>query len=432
MLKLSVEIKNLVRNIGKYSGVFDDSRKVKKNSIFVAVKGIHSDGHGFIGQATKNGASVIVGEKKLKVSGAQYIKVNDSRRALGVVASAFYGNPSKKLKIIGVTGTKGKTTTSYLIYHILNKVGKKTGLVTSIAAKIGDKESGIGFHVTSPSVIDIHKFLKQMVEEGCKFAVLEVSSHGIDQKRIAGIEFDVGVLTNIAPEHLDYHKTFKEYKKVKMSFVNSAKHKVTAPKTTKLNILPGEFNNLDLEAAIKAVSFFGINQKMAIETLKDFKLPEGRLEEIKNKLGINIFIDFAHTPESLAAVLKYLKSITSGKVISVFGSAGERDPFKRPRMGKVAAEFSDIIILTAEDPRTEKVENIIAQIRVGIPKDFKSIYEIFDREKAIKKSLEIANPGDTLGIFGKGHEKSMNLDGKTEIPWSDAKIVRKYLQGRKR
>jgi UDP-N-acetylmuramoyl-L-alanyl-D-glutamate--2,6-diaminopimelate ligase len=309
----------------------------------------------------------------------------------------------------------------------LTKLGKKVGLVTSITAKIGNKEVDTGFHVTSPDVISLHKFLKEMSDAGCEYAVIEVSSHGIDQKRIAGVKFDIGVLTNIAPEHLDYHRTFEEYKRVKMSFINSVKFKALSPTDTDLDILPGKFNNLNIEAALKAVEFLGIDRNSAIQTLGSFELPEGRLEEIKNSKGFKIFVDFAHTPESLEAALKHLRTQTSGKLIAVFGSAGERDPYKRPKMGEVAGKFADEVILTAEDPRSERVEDIIVQIKSGIKSKNAKIYNEPDRKKAIKLALDIAKNGDLVGIFGKGHEKSMNLDGIHETPWSDQKIVREYI-----
>jgi UDP-N-acetylmuramoyl-L-alanyl-D-glutamate--2,6-diaminopimelate ligase len=419
---------DLKNNIHRYSGITADSREVKKNFIFVAIKGGSIDGHRFIDSAIENGAEVVVGEEDLKIKSAEYIKVKDSREALGTLASAWFGNSAGKLKVIGVTGTKGKTTTCFIIYHILTKLGKKVGLVTSITAKIGNKEVDTGFHVTSPDVISLHKFLKEMSDAGCEYAVIEVSSHGIDQKRIAGVKFDIGVLTNIAPEHLDYHRTFEEYKRVKMSFINSVKFKALSPTDTDLDILPGKFNNLNIEAALKAVEFLGIDRNSAIQTLGSFELPEGRLEEIKNSKGFKIFVDFAHTPESLEAALKHLRTQTSGKLIAVFGSAGERDPYKRPKMGEVAGKFADEVILTAEDPRSERVEDIIVQIKSGIKSKNAKIYSEPDRKKAIKLALDIAKNGDLVGIFGKGHEKSMNLDGIHETPWSDQKIVREYIE----
>ncbi len=421
-------LNDLKNNLHRYSGITTDSRKVKKNFIFVAVKGRTVDGHSFISEAVKNGASVIVSEKEVKENEAtRIVKVKDSREASGKYSSEFYGNPSKKLKVIGITGTKGKTTTTHLIYHMLTSAGKKVGLVSSIMAKIGSSEIDTGFHVTSPDVVSLHKFLKKMVNTGCKYAVIEVSSHGIDQKRIAEVKFEVGVLTNIAPEHLDYHKTFAEYKKVKMSFIKSCRHQVIAPKETDLNILPGKFNNLNVEAALRAVEILGLDRKNALKSLDSFDLPEGRLEEIKNSEGFRIFVDFAHTPDSLEAALKYLRTQTSGKLVAVFGSAGERDKLKRPKMGRIAAKLADEVILTAEDPRSEKTEDIIAQIKSGIKSKNAKIYEEPDREKAIELAIKIAEKGSVVGIFGKGHEKSMNLDGIHEIPWSDRKIVRECI-----
>lgn len=420
-----MDLQLLTTRLFDFSGITDDSRRVGKNFIFVAVRGLTNDGHDFINQAVKKGAAAIVGEEDLKLT-VPYIKVKDSRVALGEIASKWYHNASNKLKIVGVTGTKGKTTTAYLIFHILNSLGLKTGLVSSIAAKIGNKEADTGFHVTSPDVISLHKFLKNMADEGCKFAVLEVSSHGIDQKRIAGVKFEVGVLTNIAPEHLDYHKTFEEYKRVKMKFINSAKFKVISPKKTELNILPGRFNNLNVETALKVVELLGISRKKALKSLESFALPSGRLEEIENKLGFRIFVDFAHTPESLAEVLKYLRTISTNKVIAVFGAAGERDPYKRPKMGRVAAELSDIVVLTSEDPRTENAKDIIDQIKSGMETTAK-VYKITNRKMAIAKALKLAQKGDIVALFGKGHEQSMNLDGKGEVPWSDQKVVREYI-----
>ncbi len=387
-----------------------DSRKVKKGDIFVAIKGLTVDGNDYIDEALKNGASEIYSGPDAKVK-------------LGKLASDYYNDPSSKLKVIGVTGTKGKTTTCHLIHHILNFMGKKTGLISSISTE--------GFHTTTPDILELNKSLADMVKKGYKYAVLEVSSHGIDQGRIAGIKFDISVLTNIAPEHLDYHKTFKEYKRVKMMFVNSAQFRVISPKTTKFKILEGDFNNINVETAIEVVKELGVTKIDAFKALKTFKLPSGRLEEIENDKGYRIFVDFAHTPDSLLAALKYLKSITKGKLISVFGCAGERDPFKRPKMGKIASQLSDIVILTAEDPRTEDVNDIIKQIKSGVVKSFKKLYEIPDRKMAIELALKNAKKGDIVAVLGKGHEQSMNLDGVNELPWSDQKVIKKLLKGLK-
>ena len=425
-------LEDLVKNLHNYKGITDDSREAKPGFIFVAVKGKGHDGHDYIPQAVKNGASAIVGERDLSASVQNYIKVSDSKEVVGQLASEFYGNPSQKLKVIGVTGTKGKTTTVHLIHHILTKLGKKAGMLSSISVP--------GLHVTSPDVVFLHKSLKEFVDKGYEFAVIEVSSHGIDQKRIAGVKFDLAVLTNIAPEHLDYHKTFDEYKRVKMSFIDSAKDKIIAPKDTDINILPGKFNNLNVEAAVMAVAKFGISRDDAIEAARSFKLPFGRLTEVPNSLGFRIFIDFAHTPDSLEAALTYLKSQTKGKLISVFGCAGERDPGKRFKMGRVSAELADFSVLTAEDPRSENIFDILSEMAKGAVSaggtDGKSFIKIPERGEAIVYALSQVKKGDIVGIFGKGHEESMAYsawDASSsaykgfEHPWSDLKTVNNYL-----
>ncbi len=413
----------------RFTGITDDSRHVRPGFAFIAVRGRTTDGHDFVDSALKNGAVQVFGEADIK--NPKYTKVTDSRQKLGELASEFYGNPSKKLKVIGVTGTKGKTTTVHLIYHILTSLGKKAGLISSNMAKIGDKEVDTGFHVTSPDVISLHKFLKEMVDAGCEYAVIEVSSHGIDQKRIAGVDFEVGVLTNIAPEHLDYHKTFEEYKKVKMSFINSCRYKVFAPTETEIDILPGKFNNLNAEAAIDTVEKLGFDKNSIMETLDTFNLPKGRLEEIANEKGIRVVVDFAHTPESLEAALGYLKSECKGKLISVFGCAGERDKAKRSKMGNISASIADMSIFTAEDPRTESIFDILAEMSKGAKSaggvEDKTYVNIPERSEAVAYALSIAKKGDTVGFFGKGHESSMSYKG-FEHPWDDRTEIENFLK----
>ena len=273
--------------------------------------------------------------------------------------------------------------------------GKKTGLISTISVD--------GFHTTTPDVVTLNKTLAKMVNQGYEYVVLEVSSHGIDQGRIAGIKFDISVLTNIAPEHLDYHKTFKEYKRVKMMFVNSAKYRVFSPKTTDLKILKGDFNNINAETAIEVCKELGISKEESLKVLKSFKLPSGRLEEIKNNLGFRIFVDFAHTPDSLEAVLKYLRTITKGRLISVFGCAGERDPRKRSKMGRISTNLTDLSIFTAEDPRTENILKILNQMKRGaVNKKYLSIPE---RGEAISYALSVAQNGDIIGVLEKDMRK---------------------------
>lgn len=418
----NIELRETVIANIKATGITDDSRVVKPGFVFVASPGLNSDGHNYIKAAIAAGAATIVGEKDIKINGVRYIKVKDSRKTLGELASKWYGEPSKKIKIVGVTGTKGKTTTTHLIYHILNSAGKKVGMVSSITAKIGESEVDTGFHVTSPDVVSLHKFLKQMSDAGCEYAVIEVSSHGIDQKRIAGVDFEVGVLTNIKPEHLDYHKTFKEYKKTKMSFINSIKHKVISPESSGLNILEGEFNNINAEAAIKAVEYLGISRAKAFKSISTFVLPAGRLENIQNKLGIRVVIDFAHTPDSLEKALTHLRQTTKGKLISVFGCAGERDTRKRSQMGRISGNLADISVFTAEDPRTENVYKILSQMK----RYAKKYIAIPERGEAIPFALSLAKKGDTVAFFGKGHEKSMAYQG-FEHPWSEHDEINNFF-----
>lgn len=395
-----------------------DSRKIKKGDTFVAIKGLTTDGHNYIEDVIKKGAKVVYGEKDIKDK--RYIRVPDSRKKLGELASEYYGNPSSKIKIIGVTGTKGKTTTCHLIHHILTANGKKAGLISTISVE--------GAHTTAPDILTLNRLLSEMIKDGCEYAVLEVSSHGIDQGRISGINFDISVLTNIAPEHLDYHKTFREYKRIKMLFVNSARYKVISPKTTNIKILEGDFNNLNVESAIDVCEELGISKDDSLQALKTFRLPEGRLEEIKTNKGFRVFVDFAHTPDSLYAVLKHLKSITKGRLISVFGCAGERDIKKRSKMGCISTNMADLSIFTAEDPRTEKVLDIVRQMKSKIDKSKDNFISIPDRSEAIAYALNNAKPGDIIGIFGKGHEKTMCFE-TFEHPWSDQKIIKNQLDG---
>lgn len=436
-------------------GITDDSRKVKKDFLFIARPGIKHDGDDFIFDAIRKGAKVIVGEvspNSLNLpAGVIYKQVKSAKKALGEIASLWYGEPSKKLKIVGVTGTDGKTTTSSLIYWILKSVGKKVGLVSTVSAQIGGKEYDTGFHVTNPEPIALQEFLSQMVKEGCEYAVLEVTSHGIDQERIAGIHFDVGVLTNITHEHLDYHGSFEKYRETKLKFLKLAKKVVlnaTDPSfeyfSSKLKgkevypyskespyegILPGEYNDLNAAAAASVCGLLGIEKDGVKKAISSFKLPPGRLEEIKNDLGLEIYVDFAHTPNALRKVLEYLVSKKKGKLIAVFGCAGERDHQKRPMMGEISGVLADISILTAEDPRSEKAEEIGAQISEGVKKVKGEFLVIPERGEAIAYAVQrVAKKGDTIVVCGKGHEKSMAY-GEVEYPWSDQEAVKEALNG---
>lgn len=447
-------------------GITDDSRKVKKGFLFVAVKGITNDGHKFIPQAVANGAKLVVGQENLKIKGAKYIQVKDSREELGILASEFYGNPSKKLKVIGVTGTDGKTTTSNLIYWILKSARKKVGLISTINAKIGDKEYDTGFHVTNPEPVMLQKFLSDMVKTKCEYAVLEVTSHGLDQRRVAGVQFYAGVLTNITHEHLDYHKTFERYLEAKGKLFKDIKYAVLngnnkssaqiypyvnkkarvllySPdlldkelKNAVTNRFPEKYNQENATAAIATTRILGLNKKVILKAISAFPQLAGRMEMIENDKGLQIYVDFAHTPNALENVLTVLNKQVyhsdkqkKGKLICVFGCAGERDAKKRPMMGEISTRIADVSIFTAEDPRSENVRQIVKEMKKGVKNSKALVYEILERGEAISFAInKIAKKNDIVVICGKGHEKSMAY-GKTEYPWSDQEAVKKALKG---
>lgn len=373
----------------------------------------------------------------------------------------YYRLPGKKLTVIGVTGTDGKTTTSSLIWHILTSAGKKTGLVTSINAKIGSQEEDTGFHVTTPDPKKLQQFLSKMVQQKTKYAVIEATSHGLDQYRLLGANFYLGVITNITPEHLDYHQTLSAYAKAKaklfrqtkiavlnrdddwFSFLKSRaqknhnriitygiKHQAdVTPKTFPHHCpLPGVYNQYNCLAAIAAAQALGITDSQIKKALKSFSPPKGRLEPINLGQNFKVFIDFAHTPNALKSVLEELRKQLENdhKLIAVFGCAGLRDYQKRPVMGKIASQLADLTVITSEDPRTEDPNQIAQEILAGFsPKANKKI--ILDRAKAIEFAIKEAKKGDIVVILGKGHEQSMCF-GKTEYPWSDHEEVKKALR----
>lgn len=484
----------------KITSVVDDSRKCTQGSLFVAIKGAHVDAHEKISEAIDLGACAIVGERppeKVKLTvGTPYIKVPNSREALSYLASSWFNFPTRKLKVIGVTGTDGKTTTTKMIQHIFEKSRLKTGLINTISAKIGKKEYDTGFHVSNPEPLALYKFLAQMVKKHCKYVVLEVTSHGIDQKRVAAIDFEAAVLTNVAREHLDYHKTFEVYRRTKAQlfenvpiavvnkddksfdyFVAKVKKEAkvvsyavedkkadfyateikawhngmayklnhsTKKYDVRLKNVIGDYNVLNSLAAISTAASFGIDLERVVRSLADFTLPTGRLEKVKNSRGINIFIDFAHTPQGLQNVLSVLRKRTKGRLIVVTGCDGERDKTKRPLMGKIAGSIADISILSETDPRSEKVKDILSAMAKGaresgakfieskrIPLTTDHVFfEIQDRAEAIYFVLNnLAKEGDTVVLCGKGHERGMDY-GTHEAPWSDHEVVKLALAGK--
>ncbi len=386
-------------------------------------------------------------------------------------AGVVHGMPSRRIETIGVTGTDGKTTTASLIFHILKMAGKNPAMITTVGAQIGDKSYNTGLHTTTPSSFTLQKYIRRAISEKCDYLVLETTSHALDQNRVKGINFKIGVLTNITHDHLDYHKTRESYIKAKsklfrrsaISILNMDDEAFSAvrgyAKNSKIftyalhkkadfnieNIgvkLLGEyeFNFENFLAGISCAAILGIPAQTIELALSSFKFPAGR-QEIVFDHDFQIVIDFAHTPNSFERVLPALKKAAGGRLIHVFGSAGQRDAAKRPMMGEISAEYCDIIILTSEDPRSEKIEKINTQIKMGIGDKFsfvdsnlfvdqndkKVCLEIPDRKSAIEFAINLAKKGDTVLITGKGHEKSMNM-GNGEIPWSEHEAVEAALK----
>ncbi len=375
-----------------------------------------------------------------------------------VLAVLYYGYPARNLKVIGVTGTDGKTTTSTLIYQILKNAGLKTALISTVSAKIGSKDLAIGLHVTSPNPWELQRLLKLIKDKGFKYVVLESTSHGLKQFRLLGCNFKIGVLTNVTHEHLDYHKTYSAYLKAKAKLFQNTQFSILNKddssfnkmeklargkiityglKTGDYNLknftfktnLPGNYNLSNCLAALSAAKTLEIKEQIIRQAISEFKGVVGRMEQIKNKFGFKVFVDFAHTPNGLKNALLALKQMRPRKLIAVFGAAGLRDKTKRPIMGKIAGQLADQVILTAEDPRTEDVQQIMDQIASGCQKKNRVIKEP-DRQKAIDLAISLVKKGDIVGIFGKGHERSMCF-GTTEYPWSDQKAAAKALKKKK-
>ena len=455
---------DLLRSLKKYKGVTDNSQEVKRGYIFVAIKGLSHDGHDFIKEAINNGAAVVVGERESKPKEIDYVKVPSSRYAFGLLASAWYGNPSQKLTVIGVTGTDGKTTTANLIYWIFKKAGKRCGLVSTINARVGDEDVDTGFHVTNPEPIPLQKLLSRMVDAGCKFAVLEVTSHGLDQERVAGIGFDTAVLTNITHEHLDYHKTYEDYVAAKAKLFKSVSTAILNKDDSSYELIrprvnpeakifsypdgslsseviksiekrfPESYNRLNAQAAAVTAKSYAISDTVIAAAISTFGQLEGRMEEIPTNKGFKVIVDFAHTPNALFVALTAAKDkITQGgRLIAVFGSAGERDIGKRKKMGEIAASLAKVSVITSEDPRSENPDTIIDEIAKGYQgkKENSDFYKIPERGEAISFAIgSLAKKGDVVIICGKGHEKSMAYSG-VEYPWSDYEAVEEAFKGK--
>lgn len=437
-----------------------DSRKVGKGALFVAFKGVTSDGHDFIRQAVEAGATAIVCEKIPEEQlPATIIQVDDSHLALSIIASNFYGNPSESLKLIGITGTNGKTTTVTLLYRLFTELGYKCGLLSTIANFVVDKQ--VGATHTTPDPIEINELLSQMAECGCEFCFMEVSSHSLDQKRVAGLHFTGTIFSNITHDHLDYHKTLEEYIRVKKSLFdnlpstafalvniddkngmvmlqNTSAKKYTyschSPANFNCRIIEksmdgmllnidnrevwtrfiGEHNAYNILAVYATAVILGANKEEVLLKLSNMTSVAGRLEYLKGKNDITAVVDYAHTPDALENVLKTLRETARGKKLTtVFGCGGNRDRSKRPEMAEIAAKYSDRIIVTSDNPRFEDPDEIIKEIKNGFNhNDLSKTIFITDRKEAIRTAIITALPGEVILVAGKGHEDYQDVKGE--------------------
>ena len=472
------------------NGVVSDSRLVEPGDLFVAVIGGSVDGHRYIPAAVDRGAAAVLGTQPPPDLRLPYIQVKDSRAALPHLAAAFYGFPARKLTVIGVTGTDGKTTTTNLIYQILQAAGIRAGMISTINAVFADQVLDTGFHVTTPEATDVQRYLSQMLADGVTHVVLEVTSHGLAQHRVDACEFDLAVITNITHEHLDYHGSFEAYRAAKrslfMGLSTTARKTQGNPRTAILNRdddsyeylshlpvskllsygvhpeadiraaqieissegmsflvtgmgaqfpiachLMGAFNVSNCLGAVTATVYgLGLPIEAAQVGISRVKNVPGRMERIDLGQDFIALVDFAHTPNALRRALQAVRPLTPGRVIAVFGSAGLRDREKRRMMAEVSLQLADLTVLTAEDPRTELLEDILAEMAAGATAqggvERQTYWRIPDRGQAIRFAIAMAQPGDVVIACGKGHEQSMCF-GQVEYPWDDRIAMRAAL-----
>lgn len=463
-----------------------DSRNINDGDMFVAIKGFDVDGHEYIKEAIGNGAKVIleqidIDRKIIKEipDDVTIILSENTRHALAICACNFYGNPSKKVKLIGITGTKGKTTTSFMTKAILEKEGKKVGLIGTIACYIGSKKLEDSDR-TTPESLKLQKIFKQMVDEGCEVIVMEVSSQSLKLHRVDGCVFDIAVFTNFSEDHISekehpdmedyFNSKLKLFHMCKTGYVNADDlHTAKIPKMLPDNdistygidnycnllakdititnsyvdfkvklgqrnervktFIPGRFSVYNSLAAICVGLKLGCSAENIKEALLEVRVP-GRSELVDNKKDLTIMIDYAHSPESLENILNAVKSYTRGRVISVFGCGGDRDPGKRPIMGEISGRIADYTIITSDNPRTEDPEKIVNQIEEGIKKTNGKYECIVDRIEAIKSAIEMANKNDIVVLAGKGHE-TYQIIGHKKYPFDEKEIIKEIIDGQK-
>ena len=453
-----------------------DSRKVGLDDVFIAIKGTQSDGHQFIKKAIDQGALAVVCQQIPKeiINGITYLQVQDTQQALAIMASHFYGNPSRELQLVGVTGTNGKTTIATLLYTLFKSAGYKVGLLSTIKVIIGTTEHAATH--TTPDSLAINKYLRQMVDAGVAYCFMEVSSHGIDQKRTEGLHFAGGIFTNLSHDHLDYHTSFKQYRDVKKTFFdglpktafaltnaddkngpvmlqNTKARKYTyALKTIadyKAQILEnqlqglllkinnqelwvkliGNFNAYNLLAIYATAEQLGLEELEILQLLSTLESVDGRFQYIVSEGKITAIIDYAHTPDALKNVLETINTIRSGneQLITVVGCGGDRDVDKRPKMGAIAAQLSTKVIFTSDNPRSENPDTIIQHIEAGVPpQHYKKTIAISDRKQAIKTACQMANEHDIILVAGKGHETYQEIQG-VRSEFDDRKTISELL-----
>ena len=457
-----------------------DSRRVVPGSIFFAVSGSKTSGCQYINEAIERGAIAIISESNQRpIDPILFVQVEDVRHALAKMAQLFYGSPDQSISITGVTGTNGKSTVAQLLQFYFRKQSKKCGLLGTIEYDLGDRT--LPAHRTTPESVDIFSMLAEMIKSDCKEAVMEVSSHGIDQKRIANMEFDTAIFTNLTRDHLDYHANMENYFQAKcrlfdgsngtsikkavvniddpyglrlskiipreVKVITFGTHESANLKISNINLtseecnfnlsfddrevrikspLLGKYNVSNVVAALAVLYLKGDSLEEFQEELLGFSGVPGRMERIPNSLGYTILVDYAHTPDALKNALSMLRDIISGKIILVFGCGGNRDRSKRPEMLKIALAYANFIFLTSDNPRSEKIDNIFQDMLIGNDPS-ESTYFVKDREKAIRRALKVANPGDCLLVAGKGHETYQEY-ADTIVPFDDRKVIIKLLQ----
>ncbi|MBT3443232.1 MAG: UDP-N-acetylmuramoyl-L-alanyl-D-glutamate--2,6-diaminopimelate ligase [Flavobacteriaceae bacterium] len=473
---------NIVSVIGStdlnFNKIEFNSRSISKNDLFVAIKGNDLDGNFYIPQAIDNGAKIILCESspKIIVKGISYVIIKDSRQSLAIISSNFYNNPSSKLKLIGITGTNGKTTTSTLMHQLFMLLNNKVGLISTNKILINKKV--LQSTHTTPDPLNLNRILSMMVEEGVEYCFMEVSSHAIDQHRIYGLNFDIGLFTNLSHDHLDYHKSFKEYRDVKKAFINSLsknsfaiinaddkngaymtqntkakvyKYALKSSSDFSLKILEkdfngmkllinghevwskliGEFNAYNILATYSLAKIFEYSDELILNKISSLISADGRFERILQNNNKNIgIIDYAHSPDSVQKILETLNELKNKEesLITVIGCGGDRDKAKRPLMGKIAASLSNKVIFTSDNPRFEDPKLIIDQMESGVEqKDVYKISKIIDRKEAIEFACQIAKDDDVILVAGKGHEK-YQIKGSVKFEFDDKKILTKSLK----